>query len=197
MRLTKKIRAMKNLYLQLFITFVKIGAFTFGGGWAMIPLIEREVVDKHKWISREEFLDELAIAQSLPGVLAVNVAVLVGNKLRGIKGSLVAALGSILPSFIIILLIAICFVNIYDNPTVISIFKGIRPAVVALIIIPVLTSAKSARLNKYTIIIPIVVALVIWLCGVSPVYCIVAGGIGGYVYYLLDKHRKTKKGGAQ
>ena len=108
------------------MTFVKIGAFTFGGGWAMIPIIEREVVDKHKWISREDFLDQLAITQSLPGILAVNVAVLVGNKLRGVKGSIVAALGTILPSFFMILLIAIFFTRIYNNPTVISIFKGIR-----------------------------------------------------------------------
>ena len=193
MRTTNEISAMKNLYLQLFTTFMKIGAFTFGGGWAMIPLIEREVVDRHKWISKEEFLDELAVAQSLPGILAVNVAVLVGNKLRGIKGSLSAAIGTILPSFVIILLIAMFFVNIYDNPTVISIFKGIRPAVVALIIVPVITSAKSARLNRYTFLIPVAVALAIWLCGVSPIYCIIAGGLGGYVYYIIASRKK--KGG--
>ncbi len=173
---------------------MKIGAFTFGGGWAMIPLIEREVVTKHKWISQEEFLDELAVAQSLPGILAVNISVLVGNKLRGLRGSLTAALGTILPSFLIILLIAIFFVNIYDNPTVVSIFKGIRPAVVALILVPVFTTAKSAKLNKYTFIIPIIVALAIWWCGVSPIYCIIAGALGGYAYYKIANRSKQKKG---
>lgn len=200
MRTAMKIRAMKNIYLQLFTSFMKIGAFTFGGGWAMIPLIEREVVDKHKWISREEFIDELAVAQSLPGILAVNISVLVGNKLRGVKGSLAAALGTILPSFVIILLIAMFFVRIYDNPVVASIFKGIRPAVVALIVAPVLSTAKSARLNRWTFIIPIVVALAIWLCGVSPIWCIILGGLGGYIYYVLTHNasiESKKKGGEQ
>ncbi len=186
---------MKNLYLQLFTTFLKIGAFTFGGGWAMIPIIEREVVDRHKWISREEFLDQLAITQSLPGILAVNVAVLVGNKMRGLKGSLAAALGTILPSFIMILLIAIFFARIYNNPTVVSIFKGIRPAVVALIVVPVLTTAKSARINRYTVIIPLVVALAICYAGISPIFCIMLGALGGYLYYVVTRKHSNKKGG--
>ena len=115
-----------GLYLKLFMAFLKIGAFTFGGGWAMIPLIEREVVDKQKWITREDFVDALAIAQSLPGILAVNISILVGNRLRGFKGSLIATLGTILPSFLIILAIAIWFVQSYDNPVVERVFKGIR-----------------------------------------------------------------------
>ena len=184
---------MKNLYLQLFTTFMKIGAFTFGGGWAMIPIIEREVVDRHKWISKEDFLDQLAITQSLPGILAVNISVLVGNKLRGVKGSLVAALGTILPSFVMILLIAMFFTRIYNDPTVVSIFKGIRPAVVALIIVPVLTTARNARINRYTVIIPIVVAIAITWGGMSPVLAILLGALGGYIYYLTTH----KKGGKQ
>ena len=181
-----------NLYWQLFTTFFKIGGFTFGGGWAMIPLIEREVVDKYHWIDKEEFLDELAVAQSLPGILAVNISVLVGNKLRGFKGSFVAAMGTILPSFVVILLIAIFFPQIYNNPTVASIFKGIRPAVVALILAPVITTAQAARLNKWTILIPIIVALAIWMGGVSPVLCIILGGGGGYLYYLYTQRNKRR-----
>lgn len=181
-----------NLYWQLFTTFIKIGGFTFGGGWAMIPLIEREVVDKYHWIDKEEFLDELAVAQSLPGILAVNISVLVGNKLRGFKGSFVAAMGTILPSFVVILLIAIFFSQIYNNPTVASIFKGIRPAVVALILAPVITTAQAARLNKWTILIPIIVALAIWMGGVSPVLCIILGGGGGYLYYLYTQRNKRR-----
>ncbi|MBR5101990.1 MAG: chromate transporter, partial [Muribaculaceae bacterium] len=122
-----------RLYLQLFLTFVKIGAFTFGGGWAMISIIEREVVTRHKWIGKEEFVDLLAVAQSMPGILAVNISTVIGDRLRGVKGGATAALGTILPSFLIILLIAIFLTpeSIKNDPTLTSIFKGIRPAVVA------------------------------------------------------------------
>ena len=185
-----------NLYLKLFISFFKIGAFTFGGGWAMIPLIEREVVDKQNWIKREDFVDALAIAQSLPGVLAVNISILIGNKLRGLKGCLMATLGTILPSFLIILAIAIWFVQTYDNPVVERIFKGIRPAVVALIVSPVFSTAKKARINITTVIIPIIVALSIWLGGVSPIWFVLLGAIGGILYcnhVIASSKQKSNK----
>lgn len=185
-----------NLYLKLFISFFKIGAFTFGGGWAMIPLIEREVVDKQNWIKREDFVDALAIAQSLPGVLAVNISILIGNKLRGLRGCLMAALGTILPSFLIILAIAIWFVQSYDNPVVERIFKGIRPAVVALIVSPVFTTAKTALINIKTVIIPIIVALSIWLGGVSPIWFVLLGAIGGILYcnhVIASSKQKSNK----
>lgn len=185
-----------NLYLKLFISFFKIGVFTFGGGWAMIPLIEREVVDKQNWIKREDFVDALAIAQSLPGVLAVNISILIGNKLRGLKGCLMATLGTILPSFLIILAIAIWFVQTYDNPVVERIFKGIRPAVVALIVSPVFSTAKTARINIKTVIIPIIVALSIWLGGVSPIWFVLLGAIGGILYcnhVIASSKQKSNK----
>ena len=185
-----------NLYLKLFISFFKIGAFTFGGGWAMIPLIEREVVDKQNWIKREDFVDALAIAQSLPGVLAVNISILIGNKLRGLKGCLTATLGTILPSFLIILAIAIWFVQTYDNPVVERIFKGIRPAVVALIVSPVFSTAKTARINIKTVIIPLIVALSIWLGGVSPIWFVLLGAIGGILYcnhVIASSKQKSNK----
>ena len=185
-----------NLYLKLFISFFKIGAFTFGGGWAMIPLIEREVVDKQNWIKREDFVDALAIAQSLPGVLAVNISILIGKKLRGLKGCLMATLGTILPSFLIILAIAIWFVQTYDNPVVERIFKGIRPAVVALIVSPVFSTAKTARINIKTVIIPIIVALSIWLGGVSPIWFVLLGAIGGILYcnhVIASSKQKSNK----
>ena len=185
-----------NLYLKLFISFFKIAAFTFGGGWAMIPLIEREVVDKQNWIKREDFVDALAIAQSLPGVLAVNISILIGNKLRGLKGCLMATLGTILPSFLIILAIAIWFVQTYDNPVVERIFKGIRPAVVALIVSPVFSTAKTARINIKTVIIPIIVALSIWLGGVSPIWFVLLGAIGGILYcnhVIASSKQKSNK----
>lgn len=185
-----------NLYLKLFISFFKIGAFTFGGGWAMIPLIEREVVDKQNWTKREDFVDALAIAQSLPGVLAVNISILIGNKLRGLKGCLMATLGTILPSFLIILAIAIWFVQTYDNPVVERIFKGIRPAVVALIVSPVFSTAKTARINIKTVIIPIIVALSIWLGGISPIWFVLLGAIGGILYcnhVIASSKQKSNK----
>ena len=128
-----------NIYLESFGIFFKIGAFTIGGGYAMVPLIENEIVTKRKWIAQDDFIDLLAISQSAPGILAVNISIFIGYKLRGIRGSIVTALGTILPSFIIILTIALFFHNFKDNPIVERIFKGIRPAVVALIAAPTFT----------------------------------------------------------
>ena len=118
---------MSNIYWQSFITFFKIGMFTLGGGYAMIPIIEAEVVDKHKWISKEEFLDLIAIAQSCPGVFAINISIFIGYKLRKVKGAIAASIGTALPSFLIILMIAIFFSKFKDNPVVAAIFRGIRP----------------------------------------------------------------------
>ncbi|MDE6243643.1 MAG: chromate transporter [Muribaculaceae bacterium] len=190
-----------SLTLRLFLAFMKIGAFTFGGGWAMISIIEREIVDKNHWIERQEFLDLLALAQSLPGILAVNIAVAVGDKLRGGKGSAVAALGTILPSFLIILLIAIFLTPdvIKHNRVVAAIFMGIRPAVVALIIAPVITSAKAAKLTLKTIWIPVIVALMVSInIGFvsSPILYIVLGGVGGWLYFEWSSRQlQQKKGG--
>lgn len=190
--------AKESLYLRLFVSFFKIGAFTFGGGWAMISIIEREIVDRHHWLEREEFLDLLAVAQSLPGILAVNISVAVGDKLRGVKGSICAALGTILPSFFMILAIAIFLTpDMIKNNSILSpVFKGIRPAVVALIVAPVLSAAKASKLNWKTVIIPIAVALLIWSklpVVSSPILYIVLGGIGGYMWFhhTLNNIRKS------
>ena len=190
-----------NTYFQLFSTFFKIGSFTFGGGWAMISIIQREVVEKRHWIKQEEFLDLLAIAQSMPGILAVNISTVIGDRLKGVKGSLAAALGTILPSFIIILMIAIFLTPdaIKNNPTLTAIFKGIRPAVVALIIAPVITTAKSAGINLKTVLIPVAVALLIY-SGLpiisNPVIFISIGAIGGYLYFTHTQMQKRKEGKA-
>ena len=162
----------------------------------MISIIEREVVDKHGWLKRDEFLDLLAVAQSLPGILAVNIAVTIGDKLRGLKGSIIAALGTILPSFLIILAIAVFLTPdiIKENETISAIFKGIRPAVVALIIAPVLSSAKSAGVTWKTIAIPMVVALLIWskIPFVSnPILWIILGAAGGYIYYTRKQLKRS------
>lgn len=189
-------RSGKGIYSQLFFSFLRIGAFTFGGGWAMISLIEREVVDNKKWIPREEFLDLLAVAQSLPGILAVNISVAVGDRLRGMKGSVAAALGTIMPCFLIILTIAVFLTPdlIQNNHVVASIFRGIRPAVVALIVAPVITSAKSAKIGWKTVWIPVVVALLIWSkwpLVSNPILWIVLGGLGGYLWLRRQERRLT------
>ncbi len=187
----------QSSYWSLFSTFFKIGAFTFGGGWAMISIIEREIVDKHNWIERDDFLDLLAIAQSLPGILAVNIATAVGDKIRGGKGSVAAAIGTILPSFLIILAIAIFLTpdTIKNNHVISSIFMGIRPAVVALIIAPVITSAQAAHLKWKTVWIPLVVALMISLdLGTisSPVLYILLGAVGGLLFWWLPRYSARK-----
>lgn len=188
----------------LFLSFLKIGAFTFGGGWAMISIIEREIVDKHHWIRRDEFLDLLALAQSLPGILAVNISVAVGDKMRGLRGSLAASLGSVLPSFIIILLIAIFLTPdvIKHNRVISAIFMGIRPAVVALIIAPVISSAKAAKIGMKTLWIPVLVALMISLdIGFlsNPILYIILGGAGGWLYFVWSRRRLSsrRKGGVR
>lgn len=188
----------KSIIWPLFITFFKIGAFTFGGGWAMISIIKREIVEKHQWIEESEFLDLIALAQSMPGILAVNIAVTVGDRLRELRGSLAAAAGTILPSFLIILLIAIFLTPdlITNNPTVSAIFKGIRPAVVALIVAPVITSAKSAGIRLTTAWIPTIVALLIWSKWPVVSNPILFIFIGAAVGWLQLRHARRKGGEA-
>lgn len=179
-----------TLYFEAFSIFFKIGAFTIGGGYAMVPLIENEIVTKRRWIAKEDFIDLLAIAQSSPGILAVNISIFIGYRLRGVKGSIVTALGTILPSFLIILAIALFFHTFKDNAYVERIFKGIRPAVVALIAAPTFGMAKSARINRYNVWIPVVSALLIWLLGFSPIWIIIAAGVGGYAYGRWKRPKK-------
>lgn len=148
----------------------------------MIPLIEADVVEKNKWVAREDFLDLMAIAQSCPGIFAVNMSIFIGYKLRGVKGSIVCALGTILPSFLIILAVALFFQKFRDNEIVQRIFMGIRPAVVALIAAPTFKMAKSAKITLTNVWIPVVSAFLIWMLGVSPIYVIILAGLGGYLY---------------
>ena len=178
-----------NIYLKIFTCFAKIGAFTIGGGYAMIPIIQREVVKKNKWISEEDFLDVLAISQSAPGILAVNISIFLGYRLRGTRGSIVATLGSALPSFLIILLIAMFFAGYQDNPTIVSIFKGIRPVVVSLIAVPMINMAKKAKLNIYTGMLAAATALLIVFLKVSPLYILLVTGV---IFTTVTTWRKRK-----
>lgn len=178
---------MANIYIESFKTFFKIGAFTLGGGYAMIPIIEAEVVDRHQWIDRKEFIDLIAVAQSCPGVFAINISIFIGYKLRKTRGALCTALGTAFPSFLIILMIALFFKQFEDNKVVAAIFRGIRPAVVALIAAPVFNMAKSADITINNCWIPIASALLIWKLGVNPIAIILLAGIGGYLYGKLLK----------
>ena len=187
-----------GLNLKLFTTFFKIGMFTFGGGWAMISIVQREVVDKNKWLTNDEFLDLITVTQSLPGILAVNMSVVIGDRLSKMKGSLAAAFGTILPSFLIILAIANFLTpeTIKNNDILTRIFMGIRPAVVALILVPVITTAKASKINYKTVLIPISVAILIWL-GLpvisKQILYIFLGGIGGYLYYKHKQYNELQE----
>lgn len=180
----------KATLTRLFATFFRIGAFTIGGGYAMIPLIENDIVVKNKWIEREEFLDLIAVAQSCPGVFAVNISTFIGYKLFQTRGAIVAAFGAAMPSFCIILAIAMFFKQFEDIPWVAACFNGIRPAVVAMIAAPAFSLAKSAKINFANCWIPLASALLIWLLGVNPIFIILAAGIGGYVYGLVADDEK-------
>ena len=177
-----------NFYWTSFKTFFKIGAFTLGGGYAMIPIIQSEVVDKKKWIGKEEFLDLIAIAQSCPGVFAINISTFIGYKMRKEKGAFCSALGTALPSGLIILLIAMCFHRFMDVPWIAAMINGIRPAEVALIAVPTFNLAKSANITLVNCWIPILSALLIWAMHVNPIFIIIAAGLGGYIYgkFLKD-----------
>ena len=173
------------MYAQIFTTFAKIGSFTLGGGYAMVPVMQKEIVDKKGWLANDEFMDILAVSQATPGLFAMNMASHIGYKLKGTPGGIVGALAVALPSIIAILLIAMFFHTFKDNPYVEKVFKGIRPAVVALIASPCFTMARTAKINRHNFWIPIAAALLICAFGVSPIWVILAAGIGGFVYGRL------------
>ena len=179
--------------IQLFWSFFKIGTFTLGGGYAMIPLMEKELVDKHRWLSREEFLDAITLAQTMPGIFAANMAVHIGWRQRGALGAVVSVLGNILMPILIILALAMGLHYLQGNAVVEAVFKGVRPVVVALIAAPVFRMAKTAKISRYNFWIPVVAALLIWLLGISPIWVILVAGIGGFVYgkYLEKKEVRS------
>lgn len=174
-----------------FKSFFKIGCFTLGGGYAMIPLIEEEVVTRKRWITKEDFLDLMSLSQALPGVFAVNFSIYIGHKMKGFRGAVAFALGTALPSFLIILLIALCFQNYSKWRFVEAIFKGIRPAVVALIAAPCINLGRAAHIKITNVWLPVLAALLIWLGGVSPVYIILLVGLGGFMYGKLIKSEEV------
>ena len=176
-------------YLQIFSTFAKIGAFTIGGGYAMIPLVRDEIVKKG-WLEEKDFPDIVALSQSAPGLLAVNISIFVGYRLKGTKGSIVATLGSVAPPFLIILIIAMAFTGFQDNPVVVRIFKGIRPVVVALIAVPMLQMARQVNKKWWMWGMSVATILLVAFLKVSPIYILIVTIV---VSYSLVKYRDSRK----
>ena len=180
------------MYKELFVSFWKIGAFTIGGGYVMIPIMERELVDRRGWVSREEFMDYMSLSQAMPGVFAVNMATCIGRRLGGMRGVICAITGNIMMPIALILLLAMFFSYFRDNVIVERIFMGLRPAVVALIAAPVFRMAKSANIKWNNCWIPIVSALLIWLLGVSPIWIILAAIAGGLIWGKISSEKQKK-----
>lgn len=164
---------MKNL--EMFLSFLKIGAFTFGGGYGMIPIIEKEFVESKEWLSKEEFMDSLVIAQSIPGPMAVNCSVFVGYRVGKIKGALAAVLGTILPSISIILIVATALTNFRENKFVDLGFKGISGAVPVLVLIAIVSLSKSIKKTKINILICVVISILLIFFNLSPAMAIIIG----------------------
>ena len=174
---------------KIFMVFAKIGSFTIGGGYAMIPLIREELV-KRGWISEEELPDIIALAQSAPGVLAVNMSIFAGYKMRGFKGSVAATLGSSLPSFLIILLIAMLFTGYQDNPVVVRIFKGIRPVVVSLILVPMINMARKGNKTWWAWAISAATLFMVAFMNFSPIYILLTLIVIAICVTLIKERRQ-------
>lgn len=168
--------------LQMFISFFKIGAFTFGGGYAMIPIIEEEVVNKRNWITKEEFMDILVVSQSFPGAMAVNCSTFVGYKIGGIIGGIMGLLGVVLPSFIIILIVAAFFMQFRNNYYVDLVFKGISAAVPILVLAGVISLSKGVEKNIRNGIIIVIALIALIFFRVNPVIVIIVAAIYGAVF---------------
>ena len=169
---------------QIFGVFAKIGAFTIGGGYAMIPLIQAEM-SRRGWISDDELPDIVALSQSAPGVMAVNISIFAGHKLRGVRGSIAATLGSILPSFAIILAIAMFFSAYKDNPGVERAFRGIRPVVISLIAVPMVRMAQKSCKSWWAWLLAVAALVLVAFLNVSPIYIIICVLVLGFsvTYY--------------
>ena len=173
---------------QIFAVFAKIGAFTIGGGYAMIPIIQAEM-SRRGWISDEDLPDIVALSQSAPGVLAVNMSIFAGHRHRGVKGSIASTLGSILPSFCIILAIALFFTAFKDNPWVEKAFKGIRPVVISLIAVPMINMARKSCKSWWTWLLAVASLLLVAFLNVSPIYIIICVLVIGFAitYFRIEK----------
>lgn len=176
---------------DIFFVFAKIGAFTIGGGYAMIPVIEREMTGR-KWITEDEIEDVVVLAQSAPGLLAVNMAIFAGYKLRGLKGSIAATLGAILPSFLIILLIAMAFTAFKENHVIQSIFQGIRPVAIALILVPAVNMAKKGCKAWWQWAVMVLTIFLVAFLKVSAIWILLVLLVASFTLSWLKEGRNGK-----
>ena len=174
------------LFLDLFCTFFRIGCLTFGGGYTVLPLLQREAVEKKNWITQLEVMDYYAVGQCLPGMIGVNTAILIGYKVKGKSGSVAAALGFAAPSLAIILLIASLIQNVADLPAVQSAFAGIRVAVCALVANAIYTMVKRAIVNKITAILAVSVFIAAVWPQVSPITLVIVAAAAGLILSARD-----------
>ena len=183
----------KTSLWQLFATFFKTGLFTFGGGYAMIAILQEELVDKKKWITNQDMLDMIVIAESTPGVIAVNTATSVGYKTRGVLGAIVATLGVILPSFLIISVLSYLIEAFQSNVWYQSAFKGIQACVTVLVVNAFTKMFKQIEHDAYNYIAFVVAFAIAAFTNFSVIYLILIGGVCGFIVTLLkDKKAKQK-----
>lgn len=171
------------------MTFFKIGSFTLGGGYAMLPLIEGEIVRNKKYLSEEEFIDSISLAQAAPGAIAVNISILVGYRIKGFLGASVSFFGTVLPSFLIILLVSKFFLQVRDSKIVKSAFSGVRPVVLALIISAALSLFRNAGLDKFEYSTAAIIFIILLFTNINPIFAVVAGIV---ISIIRDYIRKKK-----
>lgn len=176
-----------SIYFKLYVAFFKIGLFTFGGGYAMLPMLRKEVVDKHKWATDEEMLDYFAIGQSTPGIIAINTSTFIGVKKAGVLGALFSTFGMVTPSLIIIISIAKFFEAFAGNEYIAKAFMGIRVIVVVLILNAVIRMAKKSIKNWLHVLLFVSAFCIIMFTPLSPIYVVIASGLIGVFVQVLDR----------
>ena len=182
------IKKQLTLHRKLFIAFIKIGTFVFGGGYAMLPLIQQEVVNHHHWMSEEEFVDMLAVTQSAPGPVAVNTAIFIGYKVVGLSGALTALIGAVLPAFTIILLLATFLSSYHDNYYLNQFFSGVRPVIIGLILGVGLKTGKKIIHSRFDFFLAVAALILLLIIQIHPFILIICGALAG----LLHSHWQKK-----
>ncbi|MBR5559715.1 MAG: chromate transporter [Oscillospiraceae bacterium] len=182
-----------NKYWELFSTFFKIGAFTFGGGYAMIPLIQRETVENHEWISEEDMMNMVAIAESTPGVLAVNSATFVGCRVAGFWGAVCATFGVVLPSFVLICILSLFYLSFLQNKWVAAAFSGIRCAVVLLMANAVVKLSKQVEFSFIYILLAVLAFVLAVFTNIDTILILIAAGVIGVFYATWKKNSTDRK----
>ncbi|MDP5274820.1 chromate transporter [Chengkuizengella axinellae] len=181
-----------KLIAQIFITFLKIGPVTFGGGYAMIPLIEREVVERRKWVKTQDITDIFAVAESVPGAIAINTATFIGYRLAGIPGAIAAMAGVMLPTFMIVIVLSIFFLRVQNHPKVEAAFIAIRATIVALITYAAIKIGKISIIDKSTVVLAILTVVTMYFVHIHPIALILFGGIIG-IGIILIKQKRGKR----